>query len=141
MAQDWAKSFYRSPAWLKNRSSYMRTLVDLHGRRVFEKRDESTGDTRFFVDDHGYLVEVKSSHVVPEGLCERCYQRGEITPAKVVHHIVWLTPQNIDDPHITLSYDNFQRLCQDCHAAVHHPEGEMRVTFDENGNVVWKDGR
>jgi 5-methylcytosine-specific restriction endonuclease McrA len=45
----------------------------------------------------------------------------------------------VDDPHITLNFDNFQRLCQDCHAAVHSSTPESRVTFDENGNIVWKE--
>lgn len=108
MAQDWALAFYHSPAWLKNRKAYMQRVIDT---------------------PYG---------LVPAGMCERCFERGELTPAKVVHHKIHLTPQNIDDPHVTLSYDNFQRLCQDCHAFVHSGATEMRVAFDEHGRVVPK---
>lgn len=66
---------------------------------------------------------------------------GELVPAKIVHHKIHLTPSNIDDPHITLSYENFQRLCQDCHAEVHSSTAPSRVAFDENGRPVKIEGK
>ena len=69
-------------------------------------------------------------------MCERCFENGELVPAKVVHHRIHLTPQNINDPHVTLSYDNMQRLCQECHASVHSGQRKPRVTFDENGKLI-----
>lgn len=68
------------------------------------------------------------------GLCEDCLTRGIYTPGKVVHHKVHLTPENITDPAIALSWDNLRLVCQDCHAAEH--AAEKRYTFDELGNVV-----
>lgn len=106
MAQDWAKSFYSSAAWVHNRKAYMDTPID----------------TPF--------------GIVPPGVCERCYSIGEMRPAKVVHHVIHLTPQNINDPHVTLSFDNFQRLCQDCHAVVHSGLVQTRARFDSDGNLV-----
>ena len=106
MAQDWAKSFYSSAAWLRNRKAYMERVID----------------TPF--------------GLVPPMMCERCFANGKLVPAKVVHHVIHLNPENINDPHITLSYDNFQRLCQDCHAAVHTGYERPRYTFDEDGNLV-----
>ena len=82
---------------------------------------------------------VDASKVVPPRMCERCFSMGKLYPAKVVHHIEWLDPSNIDDPKVTLGYSNFMRLCQDCHAAVHAGTEESRVSFDEFGNVIWKD--
>lgn len=134
MAQEWAKSFYKNHAWLKNRKGYLDSLVDTEGHIV-----HTDGDRFYWVDEYGYRVYVSPDRVVPVRMCERCFAQGRLTPAKVVHHKIWLNQDNIDDPHIALSYDNFQRLCQDCHAAVHKKEEEMRVTFDENGNVIWKE--
>ena len=74
--------------------------------------------------------------LVPPMMCERCYSEGKLVPAKVVHHVIHLTPENINDPHIALSYDNFQRLCQDCHAAVHTGYEPPRWVFDEHGDLV-----
>ena len=106
MAQSWATSFYHSPAWLRNRKAYMDRVID----------------TPF--------------GPCPPRMCERCFARGKLTPAKVVHHREHLTPQNIDDPHYTLAYENLQRLCQDCHAAVHGERVEMRVAFNEDGTIA-----
>jgi len=67
------------------------------------------------------------------GLCERCLARGLYKPGEIVHHIVPLSPLNITDPAVTLSWDNLQLLCRDCHAAVHKPE--RRYTIDDLGRV------
>ena len=106
MAQEWAVAFYHSPAWRRNRNNYM----------------QRTLDTPF--------------GLIPPMMCERCYEQGKLKPAKVVHHVIHLNPHNINDPSISLSYDNFQRLCQDCHAAVHTGYEPPRYTFDAEGNIV-----
>lgn len=48
------------------------------------------------------------------GLCERCHR-----PGKIVHHKIHLNPDNINDPAITLSFDNLECLCQECHNREH----------------------
>lgn len=75
-----------------------------------------------------------SYYVSQHGLCERC--KG---PGKIVHHKEYLTPYNIDDPNITLNFDNLELHCQDCHNKEHHERyGVTRddVKFDENGDLV-----
>ncbi len=109
MSRKFATSFYHSPAWLHNRKAYMERPIDTPWG------------------------------IVPPGMCERCFEQGKLTPAKVVHHKVHLNPDNIDDPSVTLAYENFQRLCQDCHAFVHSGTTEMRVAFDEHGRVIRKE--
>ena len=65
-------------------------------------------------------------------ICERC---GE--PAKVCHHKTWLTAKNISNPYISLSWDNLEALCQDCHNKEHHKkERATRYTFDAQGNIL-----
>ena len=62
------------------------------------------------------------------GLCERCLKKGLINPGVIVHHKVHLTPENINDTRITLSYENLELLCRDCHAAEHgHEKKRYRV--------------
>lgn len=68
------------------------------------------------------------------GLCEHCDE-----PGYIVDHIVEITPENINDPNITLNHENLQYLCLPCHnkktfgkAAVNQ-EGLM---FDEEGNLI-----
>ncbi|TCO69513.1 HNH endonuclease [Marinisporobacter balticus] len=69
------------------------------------------------------------------GLCERCKR-----PGYIVHHKTKLTPNNINDLYLTLSWENLEYLCQDCHNKEHHSnhkeitrEGLM---FDEKGNLI-----
>lgn len=68
-------------------------------------------------------------------ICERC---GRV--ARIVHHKKYITPQNINDPNITLDWDNLEALCMDCHNAEHIggsicAEG---LRFDKEGNIVKK---
>lgn len=75
------------------------------------------------------------------GLCEECLKEGVYTPAVIVHHKIHLSPENIDDPDITLSFDNLERVCNLCHAKL-HPEiydmddDTMGTEFDQDGNVL-----
>lgn len=80
------------------------------------------------------------------GLCERCLEKDVVKPADVVHHVIPLTPENVDDPGVSLNPDKLQALCHDCHTEVHQQLGigalngrkaeEPRVGFDSEGNVV-----
>jgi len=70
------------------------------------------------------------------GICEICGGVGE-----EVHHIIPITPFNINDPSVTLSWDNLQLLCRSCHEIAHtgtKPTAEG-ITFDSFGQVVYND--
>lgn len=67
---------------------------------------------------------------VDGGLCERCHKE----PGYIVHHKVYLTPNNIKDPDVTLNINNLEWLCHGCHDAEHL--SRLRVRFDENGRVL-----
>jgi len=68
------------------------------------------------------------------GLCERCREKGIIRAGEIVHHKIRLTPENIRDPGVTLSENNLQLLCRNCHAEVH--KGAKRYKVDEFGRVT-----
>ena len=53
------------------------------------------------------------------GLCERCLAKGLIVPGYIVHHKIRLNGFNINDPSITLNWDNLEYLCLDCHNKEH----------------------
>lgn len=67
------------------------------------------------------------------GLCERC--KG---PGKIVHHKIYLTPDNINDPDVSLNWSNLELLCQDCHNKEHHSNNAVNdgLMFDEQGNLI-----
>lgn len=72
------------------------------------------------------------------GLCERCLARGIINAGSrkcplQVHHKIRLTTENINDPSVTLNWDNLELLCKDCHEAEHRRKTDMRT--DAFGHV------
>jgi 5-methylcytosine-specific restriction endonuclease McrA len=73
--------------------------------------------------------------VSQHGLCERC--QG---PGKIVHHTIYLNPENINDPTVALNHDLLELLCQDCHNKEHHSNGEEvtadGLMFDSNGDLI-----
>lgn len=66
-------------------------------------------------------------------ICERC---GDT--AKICHHIEHLTPENIDNPNMTLNWDNLESVCQECHNIEHHKTKATvkGIVFDSNGNLI-----
>lgn len=107
MAQDFARRFYHSKAWESTQRAYMMAPVEVPG--------------------HG---------TCPPYMCERCFAKGRLVPAVIVHHKIWLTPSNIDDPDVTLNPDNLMRVCRQCHADIHYPGVGQRVRFGPNGEVL-----
>lgn len=68
-------------------------------------------------------------------LCVDCMQIGYFTPAEEVHHITPLTPDNIQDPDISLGDDNLISLCRECHRK-RHGAHERRYRVDRFGRVT-----
>lgn len=76
---------------------------------------------------------IKISHLYMEHqhyICERC---GGV--ATICHHKIYISPANIHDPAITLSFDNLEALCQECHNKEHFLKYNTAI-FDENGNMI-----
>ena len=69
------------------------------------------------------------------GLCERCLADGIIKAGVIVHHIEYITPNNITNPNITTSFDNLELLCSDCHNK-EHKKRKKRYSVDEFGKVT-----
>ena len=69
-------------------------------------------------------------------LCEDCLAKGLYTPGKVVHHVTPLTPQNIRNPAVALSWNNLRLVCQGCHAAEHRQKSGRRYEVMPDGTVV-----
>jgi hypothetical protein len=55
-----------------------------------------------------------------------------------VHHKIYLNESNIDDPNITLSHDNLELVCHDCHNREHFG-GKVAIAsglmFDHDGQL------
>lgn len=69
------------------------------------------------------------------GLCERCKAQGRLRPANVVHHKIHISPDNINDPSVTLNWNNLQALCRDCHAEI-HKRVVKRYKVESNGRII-----
>ena len=91
MAQEYAKKFYNSSAWIKTANRYKKS--------------------KFY-------------------LCEKCNKQGYI-----VHHVMPITPANINDTNITLNTNNLMLLCTSCHNTIHSTQ-QRKAVFDEDGNMV-----
>ena len=80
------------------------------------------------------------------GLCERCLSAGLIKPGEIVHHRRHITAANVDNPAITLSWDNLELVCRECHAEIHERDihgggkkSKKRYKVDADGKVFAAD--
>ena len=66
------------------------------------------------------------------GLCQRCHDRT----GYIIHHKIHLTPDNIDDPDITLGFDNLEYVCLECHNLIHLVDWQHLDYIFVNGQPV-----
>lgn len=66
------------------------------------------------------------------GLCETCHSRL----GYIVHHKTWITPENINDPNITLNQDNLKYDCLVCHNKENQKEEKLKYIFTDDGDIV-----
>jgi hypothetical protein len=79
----------------------------------------------------GYIDHRRS---VDGGMCEVCRENLGF----IVHHLKEITPRTLNDPRITLSWDNLEYVCKPCHDKIHDycgrsQESGRRVVFDAAG--------
>ena len=70
------------------------------------------------------------------GICEDCLAKGLYTPAALVHHMIPVDESNINDPRITLSFDNLRAVCRVCHAKRHGIGRRRRFSVNADGHVI-----
>lgn len=86
---------------------------------------------RFYRSDEWKIARAMKIATVG-GRCEKCGAIGT-----EVHHIIHLTPENVNDPEVSLNQENLLLLCNECHNKEHGRfESRSEFKFDENGNVV-----
>ena len=68
-------------------------------------------------------------------ICRKC--NGINGSAEIVHHIIWLTRKNINDPNITLNRSNLIPVCRICHAIIHEGISSTveGIAFNEEGEL------
>lgn len=72
------------------------------------------------------------------GICQDCYKKGIVSIGKEVHHIIFLTADNINNQSVTLGEDNLILLCKECHHSRHNKTKSTRdnLMFDSVGNLI-----
>ena len=69
---------------------------------------------------------------VDGGMCQHCQKEL----GYICDHIDELTPDNINDPEITLSHDNLQYLCLPCHNKKTFGEVEKEKYFFDSAGMI-----
>lgn len=82
----------------------------------------------------GYIRHRRS---IDGGLCEECHEQ----PGYIVHHKKHITQRTLNDPDITLAFDNLEYVCKACHDKLHNYCGrecsrDQRIVFDAKGNPI-----
>ena len=86
--------------------------------------------------------ETREAYAKSKGyLCENCLTKGLYNPGTKenpleTHHKIRLTDENINDPRVTLSFDNLRLVCRKCHAEEH--AHKRRYLIGLNGEIIIK---
>lgn len=76
---------------------------------------------------------ISKRRAIDGGLCETCRRRY----GHIVHHRIWLTPENVNDPEVALNMDNLKYDCLTCHNK-EKERGDVlpEILFDEDGQPI-----
>jgi 5-methylcytosine-specific restriction protein A len=55
-------------------------------------------------------------------ICERCIQKGIVTPAEDIHHIISPFKGGQINWEKLFDYENLMALCKECHAEIHNAQ-------------------
>lgn len=82
---------------------------------------------------------IRQRVAIDGGLCQTCHE----APGFIVHHKIALTPDNIDNPDITLNLENYRYDCKSCHDQEEshsgwHRKEKLLVEFDSSGQPIRK---
>lgn len=74
--------------------------------------------------DLSYTLKIKAN-----GKCNRCNQSLLDFSKLIGHHKIELTEQNVDDPNVSLNYDNIEVICNLCHNKEHRRFGNKQNVY------------
>ncbi len=88
--------------------------------------------SRKFYNSQTWIKTAKAYKQSQFGLCEKCGKVGE-----EVHHIIPLNPTNINNPDVTLNWNNLMLLCRSCHELIEEKAKPTRdgIRFNEYGQL------
>ena len=92
-----------------------------------------------FYNSKQWLRVREAFRIVKFGMCERC----GLSDSKHIHHKILLTELNINDPDITLGFNNLELLCHECHNKEHMSKWQAvgeGVAFNINSEIVSRNG-
>lgn len=78
---------------------------------------------------------IEHRKAIDGGMCETCHE----APGYIVHHKEELTPENINNPDIALSFQNLKFDCHICHQKENSkdgPSGLVQYEFSTDGEMV-----
>jgi hypothetical protein len=101
-----------------------------------EKGADMRSIDRSFYDSKAWKDVQKLYKQKVNGLCELCLEKGYYVPGEIVHHKIHLNADNVNDPAISLNFDNLQLLCKPCHNNIHMKKETQRRWKFIDGELV-----
>lgn len=69
---------------------------------------------------------MRDTYLVSHPICERCLEKGKVTPATDIHHKRSPFKKGEINWTLLLDYDNLMSLCKECHGELHaNQQGHM----------------
>lgn len=64
---------------------------------------------------------LRKAKLIDSPLCEVCLNKGRITPAEHIHHIIspFKVPEGSDRATLFYDYNNLCSICAECHGRIH----------------------
>ena len=70
---------------------------------------------------------IRNLYIKEHPLCEKCMEKGVVTPAQDIHHVKSPFKDNEVNMNLLLNYNNLMALCRECHGDIHSKQQKTKT--------------
>lgn len=96
-------------------------------KKTFERKDTDMRKLRQQAYQNTAWRKLRDTYMHNHPICEECLNKGKVTPATDIHHMISPFQHGEVNYTLLLDYDNLMALCKECHATLHNNQNGVKT--------------
>lgn len=88
-------------------------------KKTYERKETDMRKLRQQAYQNPTWRKLRDTYLRNHPICEECLNKGKVTPATDIHHLVSPFRHGEVNYNLLLDYDNLMALCKECHGNIH----------------------
>lgn len=97
-------------------------------KKYYQKKDKSELIYKYVYNTRLWRS-IREGYIISHPLCEKCLERGKISPTEEVHHVIPISTADdvLKMKELGFDYNNLMALCKDCHHQIHNSNEHKKI--------------